>query len=67
MDRTHLRFFTSRSIGDLFADCGYQVDVLEGINAVGGSTFPGPAVWRALLRDFAYTGFAVRAVPADRT
>lgn len=63
MDRTHLRFFTSKSIRSLFCHSGFTVDVLEGINSVGQFTFPGRAVWRALLRDFGYTGFALRAVP----
>lgn len=32
MDRTHLRWFTQRSIADLFRDTGYKVDSIEGIN-----------------------------------
>ncbi len=67
MDRTHLRFFTGASIRDLFSESGYTVEMIKGINAVGGSTFPGEATWRFLLRDFAYTGFAVRATPAHRS
>lgn len=34
MDRTHLRFFTHRSMADLFADTGYVVDTIVGINSV---------------------------------
>lgn len=37
MDRTHLRFFTKRSIGDLFASSGYDISLLQGIN---GMDFP---------------------------
>jgi 2-polyprenyl-3-methyl-5-hydroxy-6-metoxy-1,4-benzoquinol methylase len=32
MDRTHLRFFTKKSIIRMFEDCGFRVDVIEGIN-----------------------------------
>jgi 2-polyprenyl-3-methyl-5-hydroxy-6-metoxy-1,4-benzoquinol methylase len=67
LDRTHLRFFTARSIRQLFVDCGYVVQAMAGINPVGQNGFPGPGVWRTLLRDFAYTGFGVRAVPATRS
>jgi 2-polyprenyl-3-methyl-5-hydroxy-6-metoxy-1,4-benzoquinol methylase len=63
LDRTHLRFFTSRSIRALFADCGFAVEAMGGINPVGESHFPGPRVWPLVLREFAYTGFGVRAVP----
>lgn len=63
LDRTHLRFFTSRSIRALFADSGFAVEALRGINPVGESHVPGPRFWSLVLREFAYTGFAVRAVP----
>ena len=66
LDRTHLRFFTARSIRSLFADSGFSVERMEGINAVGASRLVGPPVWRFLLRDFAYTGFAVLASPVNR-
>ena len=32
MDRTHLRFFTKKSMVRMFVDCGYVVDRIEGIN-----------------------------------
>ena len=63
LDRTHLRFFTARSIRALFADSGYAVETMRGINPVGQSHFPGPRFWPLVLREFAYTGFGVRAVP----
>ena len=36
MDKTHLRFFTEKSIRNMFERCGYHIVTLEGIN---GSTF----------------------------
>ena len=33
LDRTHLRFFTRKSIAALFPSCGYRVHSLEGINS----------------------------------
>jgi len=32
LDRTHLRFFTRRSIIRMFENCGYNIDSIEGIN-----------------------------------
>jgi SAM-dependent methyltransferase len=34
LDRTHLRFFTKRSIHSTFKRLGYRIDVFEGINPV---------------------------------
>lgn len=34
LDRTHLRFFTRRSMLDLFADCGWGVESVTGINMI---------------------------------
>lgn len=34
LDRTHLRFFTYRSIISTFSDLGYQVERIEGINPI---------------------------------
>jgi 2-polyprenyl-3-methyl-5-hydroxy-6-metoxy-1,4-benzoquinol methylase len=61
LDRTHLRFFTSRTIRSLFEDCGFVLEDLEGINALGHLRFRFWKVLAFVLRDFAYTGFAVRA------
>jgi 2-polyprenyl-3-methyl-5-hydroxy-6-metoxy-1,4-benzoquinol methylase len=33
LDRTHLRFYTAKSIAEMFAECGYRVRTLEGINS----------------------------------
>jgi hypothetical protein len=32
LDRTHLRFFTIRSIKKLFQQCGYELISIEGLN-----------------------------------
>jgi len=32
LDRTHLRFFTKKSIRELFTECGFTVEHIEGIN-----------------------------------
>lgn len=37
MDKTHLRFFTKKSIASLFNSCGFEILTLEGIN---GLVFP---------------------------
>jgi 2-polyprenyl-3-methyl-5-hydroxy-6-metoxy-1,4-benzoquinol methylase len=34
LDRTHLRFFTKKSIESMFISLGYEIDVLCGINAL---------------------------------
>ncbi|MBD8349393.1 MULTISPECIES: class I SAM-dependent methyltransferase [unclassified Dysgonomonas] len=34
LDRTHLRFFTKKSIIRMFKDCGYKIDLIKGINSV---------------------------------
>lgn len=34
LDRTHLRFFTKKSIIRMFEDCGYKIDRIQGINGV---------------------------------
>jgi 2-polyprenyl-3-methyl-5-hydroxy-6-metoxy-1,4-benzoquinol methylase len=63
LDRTHLRFFTHKSIAELFAACGYRVHKLEGIN-------PRPVSWKFRLvnlmlarsiDDMRYLQFAVVA------
>ena len=63
LDRTHLRFFTSRSIRALFADSGFGVETIKGINAVGENHLLGPRFWSLLLREFAYTGFGLPRRP----
>lgn len=45
LDRTHLRFFTKRSIERLFADAGYRIRSITGINP-----FQGGWKYRTLVR-----------------
>jgi 2-polyprenyl-3-methyl-5-hydroxy-6-metoxy-1,4-benzoquinol methylase len=45
LDKTHLRFFTKKSIREMFESLGYRILRLEGIN-------PTPS-WRVALFDFA--------------
>ncbi len=35
LDRTHLRFFTHKSIVKMFDDLGYEIELIEGINPLG--------------------------------
>lgn len=66
-DRTHLRFFTRKSIVRLFEESGYRVERIEGINEDWWS----PSLWRRLgfrifgkyLEDTKYIQFAVLATP----
>jgi hypothetical protein len=49
MDRTHLRFFTRRSVASLMEQAGIEVQRLEGINATRHS-------WRLHLINIAFLG-----------
>lgn len=49
MDKTHLRFFTRKSIAEMFASLGYRICRLEGINATPS--------WRVALFNVATLGF----------
>lgn len=66
-DRTHLRFFTRKSILRLFEESGYRVEILEGINEEWWTS----SIWRRFgfrifkdfLEDTKYIQFAVVAFP----
>jgi hypothetical protein len=70
LDRTHLRFFTRRSILDTFEDLGYSLECLEGINPLE-KTYPRRARVLQLINwllfnnieDMRYLQFAVVARP----
>ncbi len=74
LDRTHLRFFTQKSILALFTDCSFRVERIEGINPPS----PGAArkwhlfnIINALtfnaIEDMKYLQFAVVARPVQKT
>lgn len=65
MDRTHLRWFTQRSIAELFRDTGYAAEKIEGIN---GTRLPWKLavinrLARGALDDLRFRQFACIARP----
>jgi 2-polyprenyl-3-methyl-5-hydroxy-6-metoxy-1,4-benzoquinol methylase len=62
LDKTHLRFFTRKSIVRLFQTAGYRVEVIAGINAFAGKKYKiANFLMLGRLRDWKYVQFAVRA------
>lgn len=62
LDRTHLRFFTRKSIFRLFEEQGYKVEALEGINKTRRSKVNFLAsILPRLFDDIPYLHFACRA------
>ncbi|MDR1809421.1 MAG: class I SAM-dependent methyltransferase [Prevotella sp.] len=65
MDRTHLRFFTQKSIIRMFDTCGYKIERIEGINSVGRyclTSIINTLLFNA-LEDVKYKQFVVVATP----
>ena len=62
MDRTHLRFFTKKSIVRMFKECGFKVEEIQGINPTLGKKY---LALNALLfnkiKDMRYRQFIVVA------
>jgi methionine biosynthesis protein MetW len=55
MDRTHLRWFTQRTLRQMFVDCGYRVVDFQ----VRWAAFPGDRVWQRIPgRTRLYSGLA---------
>ena len=76
-DRTHLRFFTQKSILALFAESGCAVEKIEGINSFwSDGSNPHPPRWRYFkiinaltlggIADMKYLQFAVVARPVKK-
>jgi len=66
LDRTHLRFFTQKSMVQMFTDCGYKVERIEGINA-DKLPFKMALINRVMdgaWDDMQYTQFAIAALAA---
>jgi 2-polyprenyl-3-methyl-5-hydroxy-6-metoxy-1,4-benzoquinol methylase len=64
MDRTHLRFFTKKSINRMFVEAGYKVESITGINKFYGKKF---AILNFLLfnklEQMKYVQMVVKAKP----
>lgn len=70
LDRTHLRFFTYRSILSTFQELGYQIKIIEGINSIENNNSPYLRKFKIINRlffnwieDMRYKQFAVVACP----
>jgi SAM-dependent methyltransferase len=63
LDRTHLRFFTRRSMCDFFANCGWSVESVTGINMIRRERLLS-TVSAHLLDDFLWPQYVVVAKPA---
>lgn len=62
LDRTHLRFFTRSSMIALFADCGFTVESVTGINPTGSLKFKlVNLLTLGRWSDMRYLQFAIRA------
>ncbi len=76
LDRTHLRFFTEKSLRRTFEQSGYAVERLEGINGLAARSrsplkyvvqFVGVLLIRAIASDTRYMQFAFRIRPDGRS
>ena len=66
-DRTHLRFFTRKSLRRLFAESGYAVTCCQGINQLRSRRFAWPnRLLFGLLDDLLSPQFAILASPLAR-
>lgn len=69
LDRTHVRFFTRRTMIEMFEDAGYRVDSVHGVNSIAERWATDPKLARRvaklglarLLRDAQYIQFVVVA------
>jgi 2-polyprenyl-3-methyl-5-hydroxy-6-metoxy-1,4-benzoquinol methylase len=71
LDRTHLRFFTYRSILETFERLGYEIETIEGVNPIKNLCLPGKLrylngllpLFANRIEDMRYLQFAVVAKP----
>ena len=66
LDRTHLRFFTRRSMLQLFDQSGLFVELIKPVNAMGCVSYP--RISRILARaapNLVHVAYAFRTVPAS--
>jgi len=61
LDRTHVRFFTRRSAGELFTANGWRLRKLEGINR-----WYRKLAWIPATADFCFLQYAIVAEPVQR-
>ena len=63
-DRTHLRFFTHRSMRRMFEECGYDIVKCEGINGLNSGKLPlANFLSRGKFWDSEFMQFAILARP----
>ena len=66
LDRTHLRFFTKKSMIAMFEEQGYEIEKIEGINHTGSRTFKLlNLLTLGSQRDMAFEQFAIVAKPVN--
>jgi 2-polyprenyl-3-methyl-5-hydroxy-6-metoxy-1,4-benzoquinol methylase len=63
MDRTHLRFFTKKTMRDLFESCGYEVTAMKGVVPWREKRWLA-AIAPPSLKDAVYRQFVVAARPS---
>lgn len=67
LDKTHLRFFTKKSIERMFNDAGYNIETLKGINAnIGPIKKVLDFITIGHTEDMKYVQFAVVARPSSQ-
>ena len=62
LDKTHLRFFTRKSIVRMFRSAGYEIQEIRGINAFAGKKFRiANLITLGRLSDWKFVQFGIRA------